>query len=76
MSHGGGNAAFGHDRVSLAKERFADDADRNALSQRFDGRAQASATRADHEHIVFVGFERRVQNSLTSRMAPEAISRT
>jgi hypothetical protein len=25
---------------------------------------------------VFVGFERRVQNSLTSRMAPEAISRT
>ena len=80
VGHGRGDSALGHHRVSFAEQRFADDANRRALGQRFDGRAQAGAARADDQYIVFVGLKfRRIlvhrQNSLTSWMAPLATMR-
>ena len=49
-----GHAAFGHDRVRLAEQRLADEADRDAGRRRFDGRAQPGAAGADDEDVVFV----------------------
>ena len=52
-----GDAAFGHDRVRLAEERLADQADLDAGGGCFNGRAQAGAACADDENVVFVRFE-------------------
>ena len=73
----GGDAALGHDRVRLAEERLADEADRHALRRRFDRGAQAGATGADDENVVFVGFVlgRGHQMILRSRMIPIETSR-
>ena len=56
VRHRGGHAAFGHHRVRLAEERFADEADAHALRRRFDRRAQPGAAGADDEHVVFDRF--------------------
>ena len=49
-----GDAAFGHDRVRLAEQRLADEADRHAGGRGLDGRPQARAAGADDEDVVFV----------------------
>ena len=51
--------AFGHDRVGLAEERLADQADLHAGRRGLDGRAQPGAAGANHQHVVFVRFESR-----------------
>ena len=50
------HAAFGHDGVRLAEQRFADQPDLDAGRRGFNGRAQARAARADDEHVVFESF--------------------
>src|SRR5215470_8141301 len=70
------DAALGHDGVGFAEERFANDTDGSALSQRFDRRAQARAPRADDEHVVLVRFVFFRHRSRRSRIAPEATERT
>ncbi len=50
------HAALSHDRVRLAKERFADQPDFHARRRGLDGRAQTRAARADDEHVVFKCF--------------------
>jgi len=49
-----GDPSLRHHRVRLAKQRFADQADRSSRMSRFDRRAQSRAAGADHEHIVLV----------------------
>src|SRR6266404_276022 len=49
-----GDAAFSHDSVRLAEERFTDDTNLYSLTKRLDRRTQASATCANDEHIVLV----------------------
>ncbi len=56
VAHRRRHAAFGHDCVRLAQKRFADQPDFDARCRRFNRRAQARATRADHQHVVFVSF--------------------
>ncbi len=51
-----GDAAFGHDGVRLAEQRFADHADGHAAGCGFDGRAESGAAGADDENVVFVGL--------------------
>ena len=50
-----GDAALGHDRVSLAEQRLADDGDGDALGGGFDRGAQPRAAGTDHQDIMFVG---------------------
>jgi hypothetical protein len=57
VPHRRSDSAFRHHRVRFAQQRFAHHADRNALRQRFDRRSQPSTARADHQDILFVGFE-------------------
>ena len=52
VGQGRGHAALRHHRVRLAEERLAHQADAHARAGRGDGRAQAGAARADHEHVV------------------------
>ena len=52
-----GDAALGHDRVRLAKQGLADDADRAARLGRRDRRAQAGPARADDEDVVRMALE-------------------
>ena len=68
-------AAFGHHRVRLAQQRFADDADARSLRERFDRGSQPRAARADNQHIVFVSFVRGSHRSRMSLIAPEATRR-
>ena len=56
-----GDAPFGHDRVRLAEQRLADQADLDAGRRRFDGRAEAGAAGADDE-------ERRCQSRAVSKV--------
>ena len=56
VAHGRRHAAFGHDGVRLAEQRFADQPDFDAGRRGFDGRAQARAARADDQHVVFKSF--------------------
>ncbi len=58
------DAAFGHDGVGLAEQRFADEPDGDAGRRGFDGGAQAGAAGADDQDIVFVGFDSRAWSSL------------
>src|SRR6266850_2095909 len=51
-----GDAAFSHDSVRLAEERFTDDANSYSLTKRLDRRTQASTTCPDNQHIMFVCF--------------------
>src|SRR6267142_801308 len=51
-----GDAAFSHDSVRLAQERFTDDTNLYSLTKRLDRRTQASATSPDNQHIMFVCF--------------------
>ncbi len=76
LRHGGRDAAFGHDGVRFAEQRFADHADAHAGRRGFDGRAQARAARADHQHIVFEGLIIGHQRILQSVQMPMAHSRT
>ena len=57
VRHRGGHAALGHDRVGLAEQRLADEADRRARGRRLDGGAQAGAARADDDDVVLVGLQ-------------------
>ncbi len=53
VAHGRGDAAFGHDGVRLAQQRFGDDTPTfTPGGGGFDGRAQPGAARADHQHVV------------------------
>jgi hypothetical protein len=72
VAHRRGDAAFSHDRVGLAKQRFANQADARAVSQRFDCSAQTRATRADDQNVVFVGFVGGGHRSRRSLKRPEA----
>ena len=56
VAHGCRHAAFGHDRVGLAEEGFADETDLDAGGRRFDGGPQARATGADHQDVVIKSF--------------------
>src|SRR5258708_38112637 len=56
VGHRRGSAAPRHDSVSLSKKRLADHADRSALREGFDGRAQSRPTGANDENVVFAGF--------------------
>jgi len=49
-----GRAAFGHDGVGLAEQRFADERDFGFLGTRFDGGTQPGAPRADDDDVVGV----------------------
>ena len=52
VAHRRGDAALGHDRVGLAEQRLADEADRHAGGRRLDRRAQPGAAGADDEDVV------------------------
>ena len=52
-----GDAALGHDRVGLAEERLADEADVRAGLGRLDRRPQSRAAGADDEDVVGVALE-------------------
>ena len=55
VSHRRRHAALGHHRVRLAQQAFANQPHRAALrGRRPDGRAQARAARANHQHVMFV----------------------
>ena len=56
VRHGGGDAAFGHNRVSFSEQRFANDADARAFRECFDGGAQTGAAGADDENVVLAGL--------------------
>ena len=75
VGHGRGDAAFGHDGVGFAEQRFADHADARALREGFDGGAQARAAGADDQNVVLVGFVVSGHRILRSRMAPLATRR-
>ena len=60
----GGHAALGHDGVGLAQQRLAHDADREAGFDTGDGGAQAGATGADDEDVVWSGLDHRPRGSL------------
>src|SRR6266850_2086251 len=49
-----GDAAFSHDSVRLAEERFTDDTNLYSLTKRLDRRTQAGATCPDNQHIMLV----------------------
>src|SRR3989442_69398 len=76
VGHRGGDAAFGHDGVCLSKERFADHADRSALREGFEGRAQSRAAGPDDENVVLAGLVVCGHKSLRSRMAPQETMRS
>ena len=67
-------AAFGHNGVGLAEQRFADERDFGFLGARFDGGTQAGAAGTDDHNVVGVTLEvgGSHQNSRTSRMTPIA----
>ena len=52
------DAALGHDRVGLAEQRLADEADIRPGGLRLDGGPEAGAAGADDEHVVRVRLER------------------
>ena len=56
VGHRRGHAALGHDRVRLAEQRLADEADRRARGRRLDRGAQAGAAGADDQDVVLVGL--------------------
>ena len=56
VAHRGRHAAFGHDGVGLAQQRFAHQADLHAGRRGFDRGAQSGAARADDQHVEFVRF--------------------
>ena len=60
----GGHAALGHDRVGLAEQRLADDADGQAGVDGRDRGAQAGAAGADDEDVVWSGLDHRPRGSL------------
>jgi hypothetical protein len=70
IGEGGSDPSFGHHRVGFAEKRFADYADRGARGRRRDGRAKSRAARADHQHVVFIGFVLAHQKSLQSVQMP------
>ena len=55
VAHGGGHAAFRHHGVSLAEERFADQADRNPGIRGLDRGTQSGTTRPDDQDVVGMG---------------------
>ena len=55
VAQGRRHPALGHDRVGLAKQRLADQPDRDTGVRRFDGGAQSGAARPDHQDVVRVG---------------------
>ena len=56
VGQGGGDPAFGHDRVRFAEQAFANHPDRNACGRRFNGRAQSRAAGADDQNVVLESF--------------------
>jgi hypothetical protein len=61
------HAALGHDRVGLAEERFAHEADAHAFGAAFDRGAEARPARADDEHVVLVRLVPRIARSVRGR---------
>ena len=86
VAHRRRHAALGHDRVRLAEQRFADEADFHTGRRGFDGRAETRAARADDEHVVFkcfvvgshreIGSRFRILNKMKSGILPVAQRRT
>ena len=76
VGHGGGDPAFGHDRMRFSKERFANDANARALRESFDGGAQSCAAGADDQNVVFACLVASGHSILRSWMAPLATRRT
>lgn len=52
----GRDTTFGHDRVRLAEQRLADQANSDAGGRRLDRRAQSGTAGADDDHVVGVGL--------------------
>ena len=50
------HAAFGHDRVRLAQQRFANQPHFHPRRRRFNRRAQSRAARANDQHVKFKCF--------------------
>jgi hypothetical protein len=55
ISHRGGYAALGHDRVCLAQEGFRNESHLYSGRRSLNRSAQASAPRTNNKNIVFVG---------------------
>jgi hypothetical protein len=55
ISHRGGDATLGHDRVCLAQEGLRNESHLYAGGRSLNRSAQASAPRANDKNIVFVG---------------------
>ena len=55
IAHRRGHAAFGHDGVGLAQQRFADQADGDAGGGGLDRGAQSGAAGADDQNVVNMG---------------------
>src|SRR5690242_8440031 len=55
VGESGGDSAFGHNRVSLAKQRLRDDSYTHASGGGFGGSAQTGAARSDHKNVMLVG---------------------
>ena len=55
IAHGGGDAAFGHDGVGFAQQRFRDDGDFYSGGRSGDCGTQSGAARTDDEYVVIVG---------------------
>src|SRR5581483_1556971 len=54
VPHGRRDAAFGHNCVSFAEQRFRDNRDRDPGCRSLDRRPQPSASRADYQHIMLM----------------------
>ena len=52
VAHRRGPPALGHDGVGLAEQALRDQAGVETPCAALDGRAQAGAPRADHDHVV------------------------
>ena len=57
VAHGRGDAPFRHHRVRLAEQALADHGGPGARFVGSDGRPQAGAAGADHDHVVRVAFD-------------------
>ena len=56
VAQGCGDPALGHDRMRLPEQRFTDKSGFDTGRRGFDGRAESRATRANHDHVVFVSL--------------------
>src|SRR5205085_3168075 len=72
VSHGRGDSALRHDRMSFAEQRFANQPDSRALRERFNRGTQSGAAGTNDQNIMcgsFVGRGHRIRMSLKTPAA-------